>query len=151
MSKFVPAERFLADRTAPYCSLSVSKSFSQLRYVCCQAISLPVRLTWTPVPCSPKEKKYAHYVGEASWAGARIIQGQWTPQAQKLYDLLILTFSENGKLADLAALHQKSGVSAEEWEELLQYSSQVCVRPRLLCDVCTWSSNAHSVMSRYIL
>ncbi|KAI0758138.1 aflatoxin-detoxifizyme [Fomes fomentarius] len=104
MPKFVPAERFLADRTAPYCSLSVSKSFSQL---------------------SPKEKKYAHYVGEASWAGARIIQGQWTPQAQKLYDLLILTFSENGKLADLAALHQKSGVSAEEWEELLQYSSQV--------------------------
>ena len=75
--------------------------------------------------CSSKEKKYAHYVGQASWAGARIIQGQWTPQAEKLYDLLILTFSENGKLADLDALRAKSSVSAEEWDDLLQYTSQV--------------------------
>ena len=43
----------------------------------------------------------------------------------KLYDLLILTFSENGKLADLDALRTKSGVSAEEWDDLLQYTSQV--------------------------
>ncbi|KAI0751198.1 aflatoxin-detoxifizyme [Daedaleopsis nitida] len=104
MAKFNAAERFLADRTAPYCSLSVADSFAQL---------------------SPKEKKYAHYVGEAAWAGARIIQGQWTPQAQKLYDLLILVFSENCKLANLEALQQKSGVSADDWEDLLQYSAQV--------------------------
>ena len=81
--------------------------------------------TWTW--CSSNEKKYAHYVGEASWAGARIIQGQWTPQAQKLYDLLILTFSENGKLADLAALQEKSGIAVSDWEDLLQYTSQVRV------------------------
>ena len=43
----------------------------------------------------------------------------------KLYDLLILTFSENGKLADLDALRAKSGVSAAEWDDLLQYTSQV--------------------------
>ena len=79
------------------------------------------------MPCSSNEKKYAHYVGEASWAGARIIQGQWTPQAQKLYDLLILTFSENGKLADLAALQEKSGIAVSDWEDLLQYTSQVRV------------------------
>ncbi|KAI1795058.1 aflatoxin-detoxifizyme [Ganoderma leucocontextum] len=104
MVKFAAAERFLADKAAPYCSLNVAKSFGLL---------------------SSKEKKYAHYVSKASWAGARIIQGQWTPQAEKLYDLLILTFSENGKLADLDALHEKSGVSAEEWNDLLQYTSQV--------------------------
>ncbi|KAJ3559406.1 hypothetical protein NM688_g375 [Phlebia brevispora] len=98
------AERFLADRNAPICGMNVAKSFALL---------------------SEKEKKYAHYIGQASWAGARIIQGQWTPQAQKLYDLLILTFSENGKLADLAALKQKSGVSDTEWDDLLQYTSQV--------------------------
>ncbi|KAI0798039.1 aflatoxin-detoxifizyme [Abortiporus biennis] len=98
------AERFLADRSSPFCSLDVAKAFQQL---------------------SSKEKKYAHFVGQASWAGARIIQGQWTPQAQKLYDLLILTFSDNKKLADLEALKTKSGVSSEEWEDLLQYSSQV--------------------------
>lgn len=74
---------------------------------------------------SEKEKLYAHYVGEASWAGARIIQGQWTPQATSLYDLLILTFSTNGKLADLGALQSNSGVSQQAFEDLLQYTMQV--------------------------
>lgn len=74
---------------------------------------------------SPREKKYAHYISQASWAGARIIQGQWTEEAQRLYDLIILVFSENGRLADLESLKTKSGVSEEEWEDLLQYSSQV--------------------------
>ncbi|KAK7693549.1 hypothetical protein QCA50_003118 [Cerrena zonata] len=98
------AERFFADRASPLCSLDVAKSFAQL---------------------STKEKKYAHYIGQASWAGARIIQGQWTPFALRLYDLLILVFSEKGKLGDLAALKQKSGVTADEWEDILQYTSQV--------------------------
>ena len=31
MPKFAAAERFLADRAAPYCSLNVAKSFAQLR------------------------------------------------------------------------------------------------------------------------
>ncbi|PCH38202.1 aflatoxin-detoxifizyme [Wolfiporia cocos MD-104 SS10] len=99
----VAAERFYADRAAPLCSLDVANSFAQL---------------------TSKEKKYTHYVGQASWAGARIIQGQWTPQAQKLYDLLILTFSDNGRLADLEGLKQRSGISPEEWEDLIQYTSQ---------------------------
>lgn len=78
--------------------------------------------------CSSKEKKYSHFIGEASWAGARIIQGQWTPEATSLYDLLILTFSENGKLTNLEALKSKAGLSDEEFEDVLQYSSQVlCV------------------------
>ena len=64
-------------------------------------------------------------MSEAAWAGARIIQGQWTGHAQSLYDMIILIFSQNGKLANLEALKKKSGVSDEEWEDLLQYSSQV--------------------------
>ena len=76
---------------------------------------------------SSKEKKYAHFIGQASWAGARIIQGQWTPQAQKLFDLLILTFSDKGNPVDLAALKQKSSVSDKDWQEILEYSSQVCL------------------------
>ncbi|KAG1731884.1 peptidase family M49-domain-containing protein [Suillus lakei] len=98
------ADRFLADKAPPICRVEVAKSFSQL---------------------TPKEKLYAHYIGQASWAGARIIQEQWTPQALRLYDLLILTFSSNGKLADLDALSQKSGISHEDFEQVLQYSSQV--------------------------
>lgn len=98
------ADRFLADKAPPICRVEVAKSFSQL---------------------TTKEKLYAHYIGQASWAGARIIQEQWTPQALRLYDLLILTFSSNGKLADLDALSQKSGISHEDFEQVLQYSSQV--------------------------
>jgi dipeptidyl-peptidase-3 len=73
---------------------------------------------------SSKEKKYAHYISEASWAGARIIQGQWTPQAQKLYDLLVLTFSDKSKckLGQLRALQNDAGLGADEWEDLMQYT-----------------------------
>ncbi|KAE9403756.1 dipeptidyl-peptidase III [Gymnopus androsaceus JB14] len=98
------AERFLADRAAPLCSLDITKAFAQL---------------------SSREKKYTHFLSEASWAGARIIQAQWTPQALDLYDLLILTFSDNGKLADLQKLQSASAVSSDEWEDLMQYAVQV--------------------------
>ncbi|KAL0946907.1 hypothetical protein HGRIS_013069 [Hohenbuehelia grisea] len=105
MASTTQAERFLADRTAPLCSLEVAKSFAQL---------------------SSKEKLYTHYLNVASWAGARIIQGQWTPEAHDLYDLLILTFSDgNSKLGDFASLQSKAGLSSKEWEELLQYTNQV--------------------------
>ena len=75
---------------------------------------------------SKTEKAYAHFIGQASWAGARIIQEQWTPTAQKLYDLLILIFSDKGRLGDTEGLKQKSGVTAEEWDDMVQYTSQVC-------------------------
>ena len=73
---------------------------------------------------SSREKKYAHYLGEASWAGARIIVGQWTPYNEKLYDLVILTFSENGTITDTNALKAKSGLSDDEWDRLLEFASQ---------------------------
>jgi len=57
-----------------------------------------------------------------------ISAGQWTPQAQDLYDLLILIFSDgSGRgLADLDALQKNSGLSDTEWEDLLQYTIQAC-------------------------
>lgn len=53
--------------------------------------------------------------------------GQWTPQAQKLYDLLIAIVSSNDRagLADLEALKKNSGLDSTEWEDLLQYTAQV--------------------------
>ena len=86
-----------------------------------------------------------HYVGQASWAGARIIQGgikrllrvicihigeigQWTPQARDLYDLLILTFTDfRGSMADLTTLQTSSRLSSADWDDLLQYTIQVCL------------------------
>ncbi|KAI0006024.1 aflatoxin-detoxifizyme [Russula compacta] len=96
-------ERFLADLNAPIVGLQVDKAFSHL---------------------SSREKKYAHYLGEASWAGARIILGQWTPFTEKLFDLLILTFSENGTITNLSALKKKSGLSEDEWDRVLEFAGQ---------------------------
>ena len=77
--------------------------------------------------CSNKEKFYAHHITQAAWAGARIIQGQWTPYAERLFDLLILTFSHGGKIADLESLKRKSALSDQAWDDLLQYTIQVSV------------------------
>ncbi|CUA69436.1 dipeptidyl-peptidase 3 [Rhizoctonia solani] len=102
----VNAARFLADRNPPLCSLTIKDSFGQL---------------------TEKEKLYSHWVGAAAWAGARIVQEQWTPEAQSLYDLLISIFSSNdGKsIADLTDLKNKSGLNEEEWTFLLEYVAQV--------------------------
>ncbi len=52
--------------------------------------------------------------------------GQWTPQAQKLYDLLIAIVSnDRGGLADLETLKKNSGLDSTDWEDLLQYTAQV--------------------------
>jgi dipeptidyl-peptidase-3 len=51
--------------------------------------------------------------------------GQWTPYTEKLFDLLILTFSENGTITDINALKEKSGLSGDEWDRILEFASQV--------------------------
>ncbi|KAJ7063296.1 aflatoxin-detoxifizyme [Mycena amicta] len=73
---------------------------------------------------SATEKRYTFFVSQAAWAGARIIQNQWTPFASDLYDLLILVFSDGDKLANLEGLKQKAGLSSDDFEGLLQYASQ---------------------------
>jgi hypothetical protein len=98
-------ERFLADKAAPFCSLNVAPSFALL---------------------TAHEKAYAHALRAASWARARVILGQSTPHAARLYDPLVLLFSDaDGKFADVHALREKAAVDADEWEALLRYTSQV--------------------------
>ncbi|GAA6015297.1 hypothetical protein JCM10207_008940 [Rhodosporidiobolus poonsookiae] len=99
--------QFLADAEPPVCSLNIKDSFEHL---------------------SSKEKKYAHHLSRASWEGARIIMRQTTSSAEKLFDFLIATFSSSSdsqKLADLATLQKKSGVSDEDWKAVLAYAAQV--------------------------
>ena len=51
---------------------------------------------------------------------------QWTPQAADLYHLLILTFSTDSEsFADLPALQRNAGLSDNEWEDLMQFTTQV--------------------------
>jgi hypothetical protein len=40
-----------------------------------------LQVSWL-LPYRQKDKLYAHHVGQASWAGTRIIQEQWTPKRQ---------------------------------------------------------------------
>ena len=54
--------------------------------------------------------------------------GQWTSQARDLYDLLILTFTDTrGSMADLTTLQTSSKLSSGDWDDLLQYTIQVCL------------------------
>ena len=71
---------------------------------------------------------YAHPVSAPTLISiSRVIAEQWTPQANDLYDLLIATFSTGeGALADLETLKASSGLSSEDWDNLLQYTVQVC-------------------------
>jgi dipeptidyl-peptidase III len=97
---------FLADKDAPFCSLNVASAFAQL---------------------SPKERLYAHYIGRASWHGARIVQEQTTPWGVEIYDMLIGTFSDKTgkKMVDIEALKVKSGLDDADWEAVMQWSGQV--------------------------
>jgi dipeptidyl-peptidase-3 len=97
---------YLASIDPPYCSLNVASSFAIL---------------------TPTEKRYAHHIGRAGWAGARIILDQWTPHASAIFDMLIAAFStkDGSKLADLDAIKSASGVSDCDWEASLQWSAQV--------------------------
>ncbi|GAA5840820.1 hypothetical protein JCM11251_001705 [Rhodosporidiobolus azoricus] len=101
------AERFLADKVPPVCSLNISNSFKAL---------------------DQREKQYAHSLSVASWAGARIIMRQTTFSAESLFDFLIATFSSEKdpkKLADLNKQKEKSGVTEEDWQAVLSYAAQV--------------------------
>ncbi|KIM28659.1 hypothetical protein M408DRAFT_329404 [Serendipita vermifera MAFF 305830] len=99
------ASRYQADIDPPFCSLGVKSAFDQL---------------------TPKEQLYAHWVGVACWAGARIIQGQWTPQARDLYDMLVATFSNaDGSCVDLDKLKEDSKVSDDHWKHAITYTAQV--------------------------
>ena len=53
MAPFAAAERFLADRAAPYCSLSVAKSFGQLR---CAPSYAPARGVRAHAPLVPTKR-----------------------------------------------------------------------------------------------
>ncbi|KAK4053216.1 hypothetical protein OIO90_003990 [Microbotryomycetes sp. JL221] len=100
------AERYLADESPPVCSLNIKTAFEGL---------------------SKDERLYAHHMSEASWAGARIVMGQTTFHADKIHDWLMATFSsaqDSHKLADLQTMKQKSGVSDQDWSNVLAFAAQ---------------------------
>lgn len=56
--------------------------------------------------------------------------GQWTPYAQKLYDLLVLVFSKSDastKITNLKSLQERAKLDDETWKHLVDYAAQVSV------------------------
>ncbi|EJT99028.1 aflatoxin-detoxifizyme [Dacryopinax primogenitus] len=103
----VNTARFLADQAPPYAGMSIGPSFGLL---------------------TEKEKLYAHWLSRASWEGARVIMNQWTPYAEKLYNLIVLAMSspnDKAKMTDLVKMKEVSGVSDADWTMFLEYVSQV--------------------------
>ncbi|KAL1762213.1 peptidase family M49-domain-containing protein [Schizophyllum commune] len=100
MAHTLAQERFLADKTVPLCGMQIGDAFKQLR-------------SW---------------INNADLCGSLVTRRrrQWTPQATDLYDLLLLTFSDaSGNLASFDQLRQTAGVSADDWEQAIQYTIQV--------------------------
>ncbi|GAA5829744.1 hypothetical protein JCM3766R1_001288 [Sporobolomyces carnicolor] len=99
--------RYLADSAPPVCSLQVKDSFSNL---------------------TKTERLYSHYMSKASWAGGRIIMRQTSDEAERLVDLIRITFSKSDEarhdLADLEQIRSDSKVSSDEWRHTLDYCAQ---------------------------
>ncbi|KAI7862371.1 dipeptidyl-peptidase 3 [Spinellus fusiger] len=71
------------------------------------------------------EKRYAHFMSRAAFHGTRIAITQTNPEAEEIYDLILSIFTnQQEELVDLEQLAEKSGVSPESFDSLLQYSAQ---------------------------
>ncbi|TPX14262.1 uncharacterized protein E0L32_000656 [Thyridium curvatum] len=71
---------------------------------------------------SAKQKRYAHFISQASFAGRRIVLRQVSPEAESIYDFIIaLHKSTDG---DWKALGQKAGVSEADVTSFLEYAVQ---------------------------
>ncbi|PTB67080.1 dipeptidyl peptidase [Trichoderma citrinoviride] len=66
-----------------------------------------------------KQKRYAHFISKASFAGSRIVLRQLSPESEPIFDLIItLHKSANG---DWNALANKAGVDESELTLFLEY------------------------------
>ncbi|KAF2764621.1 dipeptidyl-peptidase III [Teratosphaeria nubilosa] len=71
---------------------------------------------------SAQEKKYAHYISRAAFAGTRVNLRQVSPESETIYDFIItLHKSAHG---DWKSLASKAGLSTEELKHFLSYAAQ---------------------------
>ncbi|OAQ91911.1 dipeptidyl peptidase III [Purpureocillium lilacinum] len=68
-----------------------------------------------------KQKRYAHFISQACFAGTRIVLRQLSPEAESIYDLILaLHRSCNGEWKALAS---KAGVEQAEIDHFLDYAA----------------------------
>ncbi|KAI8059338.1 peptidase family M49 [Gongronella butleri] len=104
MTNTTQHNRYLADEKTPFARLEAKPYFEAL---------------------SPKEKLYAHHMSRAAFEGTRIVMTQTNPAAASIYDLILKLFStRDGQLVEAQTLQDKSGVSPDAFDAMLQYCGQ---------------------------
>ncbi|GAB1311278.1 Dipeptidyl peptidase 3 [Madurella fahalii] len=69
-----------------------------------------------------RQKRYAHFISRASFAGSRIVLRQVSPESESIYDFIIALHKSAG--GDWKALAQKAGVDEQGLTAFLQYAAQ---------------------------
>ncbi|KAK3904717.1 hypothetical protein C8A05DRAFT_31482 [Staphylotrichum tortipilum] len=73
-------------------------------------------------PLSDKQKRYAHFISRASFAGTRIVLRQVSPESEHIYDLILALHKTAA--GDWKALADKAGVDEAGLSAFLQYAAQ---------------------------
>ncbi|KAK3330376.1 putative dipeptidylpeptidase III [Apodospora peruviana] len=68
------------------------------------------------------QKRYAHFISRASFAGNRIVLRQVSPESESIYDFILAVHKASG--GDWKALADKAGVDEAGLSAFLQYAAQ---------------------------
>ncbi|KAH8197868.1 hypothetical protein TruAng_007967 [Truncatella angustata] len=69
-----------------------------------------------------QQKRYAHFISKAAFAGTRIVLRQISPESESIYDFILALYRSSG--GDWEALQAKAKISDEELDQFLQYAGQ---------------------------
>ncbi|KAK0633419.1 putative dipeptidylpeptidase III [Immersiella caudata] len=73
-------------------------------------------------PLTDRQKRYAHFISRASFAGNRIVLRQTSPEAESIYDFIIAL--HRAAAGDWKALAAKAGVEEDGLNGFLHYAAQ---------------------------
>ncbi|KAI5466389.1 peptidase family M49-domain-containing protein [Mariannaea sp. PMI_226] len=91
---------YLADKPPSVVRLEIEKHFNAL---------------------TDKQKRYAHFISKAAFAGTRIVLRQISPESEPIFDLIVTLHKSAG--GDWNALAKKANVDEEELTGFLEYAA----------------------------
>ena len=71
---------------------------------------------------SEREKRYAYWMGQASWKGSLICLTQCSPESLSIFTLLLATFSAQS-MEDLVTKAISNGIEQSEIDDILMYTA----------------------------
>ncbi|OBT90313.1 hypothetical protein VE02_03317 [Pseudogymnoascus sp. 03VT05] len=73
---------------------------------------------------TPRQKRYAHYISKASFAGTRIILRQVSPESESIYDFILSLHRASISAGSWSSYATRAGVSAQDLQYFLEYAAQ---------------------------